>query len=364
MTDIIETLAQAAPTLLTQHGCTGLALAVLAGEQTDYRTFGFANVERAQPIATATRFHVCSISKAVATWGVMRLVDDGRLDLDAPVDDYLTRWHLPPGEFDNREVTARRLLSHTAGLPVEGYMGIAPGVTAPSIEAVLDGGAPPMDARQLVYAHTWGFDPATKHEPVRVKRRPGAAWSYSGGGYLLLDLLLEEITGMTAAAYLDRAVLEPLGLVNSTFADLDPATKDFAVPYDEAGEALPRYRYMHRCAGGMTADIRDLARFVAAEMNGPDAQTLLRPASYRSMFEPVIFAEHAGGMDFDMGLGHFLGRIHGVKFIQHSGGSAGWRSIYFAIPELRRGFAALLNSSAGNEVWQALARAWAGALTD
>ncbi len=364
MTPTMEAIERAAPALLQRHQCPGLALALLDGAATQFLTLGYANVERAEPISNATRFHVCSISKAVATWGVMRLVDAGRLDLDRPVDDYLTRWHLPPSDYDNRMVTARRLLSHTAGLPVEGYMGSPVDVPRRSIETILDGNSPEMDAQQLLYAHKWGFDPATKHQQVRVLRQPGEAFSYSGGGYLLLDLLVEELTGLDAAQYFDTAVLQPLGLEHSTFRDLDPDTPDYATPYDETGERLSRYRYRHRSAGAMTADIRDLARFVRTEMEGPSKQALLSTRSFDAMFERVIYAEQAGGLDFDMGLGHFLGTMRRHRFAQHSGGSAGWRSIYFVMPDIQRGFAALINSSAGNEVWQALAGIWAQDITD
>jgi CubicO group peptidase (beta-lactamase class C family) len=359
MKSTVEALALAAPGLLREYRCPGLALAVLADDDTELLTFGCADTGSGEQVTETTRFHACSISKAVATWGVMRLVDEGRLDLDRPVDDYLSRWHLPETEYDNRLVTVRRILSHTAGLPVEGYMGTPLDVPMRSIETILDGGSPPMDERQLRYAAKWGFDPATKHERIRVVRQPGEVFSYSGGGYLVLDLLLEEVTGVGAEAYLDAAVLTPLGLVDSTFEDLDPALPGYAVPYDEDGKALPRYRYRHRCAGAMSTTIRDLAKFVRAEMEGPSKQRLLSAASFNLMFEPVIYAEKAGGVDFDMGLGHFLGTLRGHRFVQHSGGSAGWRSIYFAMPELRRGFAALINSSAGNEVWQELASAWA-----
>ncbi len=361
MKELLAAIEASAPRLLEQYGCPGLAVALLEGGDTEFRTFGLADVERELAVTVATRFHVCSISKAVATWGVMRLVDEGRLDLDVPVDDYLTRWHLPPSEFDNREVTVRRILSHTAGLPVEGYSGIAPAVALPTIEAVLDGGSPPLDERLAQYARKWGMDPATKHERVRVVRKPGTVFSYSGGGYLVLDLLLEELTGMTAAQYLDDAVLAPLGLGSSTFHMIEPGP-GVAVPYDEDGAALPHYRVIHKTAGGMSADIRDLARFARAEFASPDAaqvgKGLLTRESFELMFERVMFAERAGGMDFDIGLGHFLGRLGRHRLVQHSGGSAGWRSIYFVLPDVQRGFAALINSSAGNEVWQALARTW------
>ncbi|XOV90596.1 MAG: serine hydrolase domain-containing protein [Pseudomonadota bacterium] len=358
MTDI----ANKTPQLLEAYACPGVAVAILQGDETFLHCDGMANLEESLPVTAETLFHFCSISKAVATWGVMRLVDEGKLDLDTPVDDYLSRWHLPPSEFDNAGVTVRRLLSHTAGLPVEGYTGAAPGLQLPTPIDILEGRSAPMDERQVAYSIKWGYDPETKHEAIRVKWPPGEKFSYSGGGYVLLDLLVEEVTGKSMPDYLAEAVLAPLGLDHASFHMLDDDTPNYARCYDESLQRLPLYRQPHFSAGSLSGDIRDLARFVRAEFARPGidepGQGIISPTSFRTIFEPVAFAETAGGMDFDIGLGHFLGELNGRRLAQHSGGSAGWRSIYFVIPETGQGFAALINGSGGNEVWQNLVGLW------
>ncbi len=365
---LTDSLSELFPELLETYSCPGIALAVLSGEDTYIRCGGLADLKNKRPVVPDTVFQACSISKAVAAWGILRLVDDGVIDLDTPVDDYLSRWHLPPSDFDNRAVTVRRLLSHTAGLPVEGYTGVSPEFPLPSSVDILEGRSAPMDDRQQAYARKWGFDPATKHEAIRVKWSPGEKWSYSGGGYVVLDLLIEEMTGSPAADYLDEAVLAPLGLTASTFrirADQDP---DHATGYDEQCEPLPRYRFPHCTAGGMTTTIEDLARFVRCEFDrsGVDepGRGVLSPAAFAEMFKPWIFAESAGGIDFHMGLGHFIANTDAGTLVQHSGGSTGWRSIYFALPASGQGFAVLINGSGGNEVWQQLSRRWFAALSE
>jgi CubicO group peptidase (beta-lactamase class C family) len=91
------------------------------------------------PVGRETLFQVASLSKWVTAWAVMTLVESGKIDLDAPVSRYLTRWHLPASEFDNDGVTVRRLLSHTAGLTDGlGFAGYPPGAEIPSLEATLD----------------------------------------------------------------------------------------------------------------------------------------------------------------------------------------------------------------------------------
>jgi CubicO group peptidase (beta-lactamase class C family) len=90
------------------------------------RGYGVADTASAAPVTEDTVFQATSISKPVTAWGVMKLVETGKLDLEASVEQYLTRWHLPPSQFDHRGVTIRRILSHTAGLSLHDYPGLSP----------------------------------------------------------------------------------------------------------------------------------------------------------------------------------------------------------------------------------------------
>ncbi len=138
------------------------------------------------PVAADTLFHVASVSKWITACAVMTLVKSGQVDLDAPVGTYLQRWSLPAGEHDADQVTVRRLLSHTAGLTDGlGHAGFAPGTPVQSIEASLTRAA--------------GASPGADG-PVRVGEAPGSGWRYSGGGYTLLQLVVEEVTGESFAA--------------------------------------------------------------------------------------------------------------------------------------------------------------------
>ncbi|MEQ1491323.1 MAG: serine hydrolase, partial [Terricaulis sp.] len=163
-----------------------------------------------EPVDRDTLFQVASLSKWVTAWGVMTLVDEGRIDLDAPISTYLTRWHLPDGAFDETQVTARRLLSHTAGLTDGlGYGGFTPGQTVQGLEDSLthaSDASPDADGR------------------VRVGAEPGENFLYSGGGYALLQLVIEEVSGEPFNDYMQRAVLSPLGMTRSTFVLPEGAT--------------------------------------------------------------------------------------------------------------------------------------------
>ena len=116
-----EEIDKKIPQLLEDFSISGAAVAIIEnGEVVLMKGYGYADIEKGIKVTEQTGFNIGSISNIVAAWGVMKLVQEGKLNLDAPVEKYLTRWHLPESEFDSDEVTIRRLLSHTAGLSQSG----------------------------------------------------------------------------------------------------------------------------------------------------------------------------------------------------------------------------------------------------
>jgi CubicO group peptidase (beta-lactamase class C family) len=115
----IEAADKSVPGALRAYNVPGLAVALIRnGAVVWMKGYGFADVASAKPIAPDTAFNVGSLSKTATAWGVMRLVERGKVELDQPVDAYLRGWRLPPSEFDAKQVTIRRVLSHTAGTTV------------------------------------------------------------------------------------------------------------------------------------------------------------------------------------------------------------------------------------------------------
>lgn len=206
-----------------------------------------------KPVSGGTLFQMASVSKWVAAWGVMTLVETGKVDLDAPVSRYLKRWTLPQGDFPNDQVTVRRLLSHTAGLTDDlGYCGFAPRSSLQPIEASLTGAADACPLRTGV---------------VRVGEEAGS-WRYSGGGYTLLQLLIEEVSGQPFADYMQRAVLVPLGMTRSTYRVGALGSADVAEFFDVDGRPALHYRYTAAAAASLYATANDIARFAQAHMAG------------------------------------------------------------------------------------------------
>jgi CubicO group peptidase (beta-lactamase class C family) len=209
-----------------------------------------------RPVDGDTLFQVASLSKWFTATAVMTLVEHGRVDLDAPVSRYVKRWKLPPSTFDNNGVTVRRLLSHTAGLTDDlGYRGFPPGQTPQSLPASLTHAADAMPMRE---------------GSVHVGIAPGTTWRYSGGGYTLLQLMIEDVTGERFSDYVRRTVLLPYGMTHSTFVDPDPAhLADF---YDADGRKAIHYKFTALGAASLYTSVDDLERFLQAQLTGPHGE--------------------------------------------------------------------------------------------
>jgi len=315
----------------------GVAIAVLReGEVAFVLGCGWANLETEEPVTPETVFNIGSISKCVAAWGLMELVERGTLVLDAPV--VTERWQLPPAEFDARGVTLERLLSHTAGLSLHGYPGFWPPVELPTLERSLSG-------------DTNGAG------DVRLEAAPGSRWKYSGGGYTLAQLLAEEASGRSFAEFLRTEVLLPLGMQSSAYSFGEPLLARSATPYDGDGTPLPRGGplFPELAAAGLQTTASDLARFARASLprfRGEDDPRVLEPETIERMQVAVAPGDAYG-------LGYQLETRLGVRLVGHGGANQGWIAYLRVAPETGDGLVLLTNSSAGNAVVAPLESAWA-----
>jgi len=243
---------------LEPHGDLAIAL-VSKGQVVDEHYSGLVDA-----VNRETVFPVASMSKWVTAVGVMQLAREGRINLDAPVARYLTRWTLSVSRFDLSGVTARRLLSHTAGLTDGlGFGNYRLDERVPSLEESLR--APRASTGQPT--------------AIIVGSEPGSHWQYSGGGYLILQLLVEEVTQQPFGAVMQRTVLDPLELSCSSF-ERTPSP-NIAEAYDAAGRTAPRFQYAAAGATGLSTCVRDMVRWVQAHVeHGPtpplDADLLRR----------------------------------------------------------------------------------------
>ncbi|MBT4522172.1 MAG: beta-lactamase family protein [Halieaceae bacterium] len=364
MTEFANYLDTYVPAKLGELNLPGAAIGLIENAQlVATRSYGFADRAAQKPLTENTLFQIASISKSVATWGIMTLVEQGKLDLDAPVSQYLTRWQLPESKFDNSAVTARLLLMHFAGTSLSGCGGTPYDKRWYTVDDILYGRTPPLDDRQEAYARQWKMDPDQYSKPVHLLHEPGTKFEYSGGGFSILELIIEELSGKDFTSYMNDEVLNPLGMNESSFEVQEEQLPNVAVPYNDALEAMPLYRINGKAAGGMYSSIVELSKFACAEMTGPAGEApgrgILLPESVAEMHRPDRYAETDMGMDFYTGLGHYVVNMGDIQAVQHTGGNPGWRTVYTIVPEKKLGFVCLINSAGGNDLWMDLIMQWA-----
>lgn len=180
-------------------GIPGVSIAVIYEGQLEWaKGYGMADSSENRPVTTETMFLAGSISKPVAALRAHQLAEQGVIHLDSNVNNYLSSWKLPENEFTTKEkVTTRRILNHTAGLTVWGFPGYDKGDTIPTVPEVLDGKG--------------------NTDAVRVYKEPGESWMYSGGGYTIMQLMITDLEGKSFPDIMQSQVLNPLGMISSTF---------------------------------------------------------------------------------------------------------------------------------------------------
>lgn len=194
-----------------------------------------------------TIFQVSSLSKIVSAVGIMKLVELGKINLDTPVSKYLKRWKLPPSEFDNEEVTVRRLLSHTAGLSDGlGYNGFT---NKDSIQTLEESLTKAKDA-----------DEGESGE-VKVGFEPGSKWQYSGGGFTLLQLLIEETSGQTFNDFMMDSLFLPLKMTSSSYILNDTLKNRLCEFYNSDKSTAPHFYYTSLAATSLYTSLSDLEIF-------------------------------------------------------------------------------------------------------
>jgi len=323
----------------------GVAVALVRqGRPTWSKGYGQADLKRGVAVTPDTVFQVGSISKTVTAWGVMRLVEQGRLNLETPVHRYLTRWHLPRSPFNADGVTIGRLLNHSAGLNSQDYSPIS-ARPLPSLEQSLSGESGGVNAR-----------PGT--DDVRITMEPGQQQSYSNGGYTLLQLVVEEVTGEPFASYMQREVLNPLGMNHSSFGWREELRALDATGYDVAGQAVPRSAFAEKAAGGLQTSANDLALFVAAGMTGPADEPagrgVLTPQSVATLLARQRLPDGSTAS-----LGYEVQTLpDGTYAAGHGGKNTGWRAEFLTLPDRREGIVIMTNSERLDGILGLTEQAW------
>jgi CubicO group peptidase (beta-lactamase class C family) len=288
----------------------GVSVAVIHDGKIEWaRGFGVARAG-GPPVTPDTLFQAASISKPVTAMAVLRLVQAGKLDLDADVNQYLKTWKVPSNSFTEKtKVTLRELLTHTAGLTVHGFPGYASDAPLPTIVQILNGEKP---------ANT---------PPIRVDIEPGKQWRYSGGGYVVAELLLQDVTGQPFAKLMHDTVLAPIGMSKSTYEQPLPKARmdEVAMAYRSLGEPVigGPHVYPEQAPAGLWTTPSDLARYaieVQKSLAGK-SNRVLSAAMVRQMLTPGL--NHQG-------LGPQAGGSAAHPYFTHGGANEGYRCNFVA----------------------------------
>jgi CubicO group peptidase (beta-lactamase class C family) len=288
----------------------GVSIAVIHDGKLEWaRGFGVMSLG-GPPVTDETLFQAASISKPVTTLAVLRLVQAGKLDLDADVNQYLKSWKVPDNEFTaQNKVTLRELLTHSGGVTVHGFRGYAVGEPLPSLIQILNGEPP---------ANNW---------PIRVDAIPGETWRYSGGGFVIVQQVVDDVTGVAFPKLMHDQVLDPLGMKHSTYQQPLPAKllAHAATPYRENGNPLPGgapFVYPELGPAGLWTTPSDLARFaIAIQAAATRRSRLIWAASVHDLLVAHIDEQALG-----LGVGGKTER----KYFTHGGANFGYRCMLVA----------------------------------
>lgn len=269
---------------MKETGVKGLSIAVIKNYQIHWaKGYGWADEASNNKVTNNTRFQAASISKSLNSMGILKLVEEKKIDPEADINTLLKSWQFPYDSNSGKtKINLYHLLSHSAGLGVHGFPGYQRGSKLPALQQILDGHSP---------ANT----PA-----VRSQFEAGTRLQYSGGGITISQLIIEDITGKRYHEYMSDAVLEPLGMTNSSFEQPVSDTFNLATGYYTNGKPVKgKYHiYPEQAAAGLWTTPTDLAKYIIEcqlTLKGA-SQKVLSTSMMQTRMTPVLGKESALGV--------------------------------------------------------------------
>ncbi|NFN94681.1 beta-lactamase family protein [Clostridium botulinum] len=296
--------------LIEEYNPQGTAIAVIEnGKITEVRNYGYSNIESKSLVNNETQFKIASISKSITSYAVMKLVDEGNLNLDEPINTYLTKWKIPDTEFDENKLTLRTLMSHTSGITGSNEIGYESPL--PTIEDTL------------------------KIRDIKLKREPGEVFEYSEfAGLGICQLIIEEVTGEKFDKYMEDEVFKKLGMNNTNY-DNEIGDNLLAVPYAGINKPIKVTPIVMNGGGGVSTTASDLAKFTIELIN-------YHNNGNGEMFKAQKNTESVGGK---YGLGIIPRELKNGKTVyEHNGTLTGWNAQMVMEPTSEDGIVILTNS--------------------
>jgi len=324
------TKAMKLPDRMQFYKAPAVSIAVINDGRFEWaRAYGTLEAGGKVPATVTTIFQAASLSKPVTAMAALSLVQQGKLDLDADVNGRLKSWRVPDSEFTKtQKVTLRRILSHSAGLTVPGFLGYPSDAPLPTLVQILDG-TPPANS-----------------QPIRVDMVPGTKFRYAGGGYVVLQQLLTDVSGKSFPDLLDQLVFKRLGLHHSSFLEPPPRlASDMAAGHLPDGQVIKggHFRNPELAPAGLWSTPTDLAKLVLEIQNslhGKSERVLSREMT-RKMLTPQI--ENSG-------LGLFVDGTDRARRFTHTGSNVGFKSYLVGYFDSGQGAVVMTNSENGAQL--------------
>lgn len=311
------------------YNIKGLSIAVVHDYKIEWaKGYGWADISENRLVTEKTLFQAASISKSLNAIGILELVQDKKLDLNADVNDYLRSWKFPyDAKSNNRKITVADLLSHTAGLNLHGFPGYEINDSIPTLIQILDGKSP------------------SNTEAIRSVREPGIEVAYSGGGITILQQIVEDITGEPYESYMQKNVLDPLGMSSSFFNQFPEKKymKYLATGYYLSGEEVTgkHHIYPEQAAAGLWTTPIDLCLSIIETQLSyiGKSDKVLSPEMTRLRLTPVMK---------DAALGVFVAEKGTTRYFNHNGGNTGFSCQLTACLDDGNGVVIMTNSDNGS----------------
>lgn len=327
-------------TVLENNAVPGVSVAIVVGDKIAWAEgIGLAEAGSKREVKADTLFQATALSKPVVALGVLRLVQDGVLELDTPVKKYVKSAQVP----GQNVVTLRQLLSHTSGLSGEGFAGYEAGQPTPTLAKIFMGERPANSG------------------PIVLEGTPGAKYKYSGGGYCVVQQVLIMTGKKPFPDTMQNVVLTPLAMKDSTYQQLLPAKlkSRAATAHNEAGKPVAGkwHVYPEMAAAGLWTTPSDLARFVIA-VQGSFAG---KPGAFlkQELARDMLKAQIENGP----GLGLFVAGDDESGRFSFTGINHGFRCSLLATKKPGTAVIIMTNSDNGDKLYEPIQELVTGALT-
>jgi CubicO group peptidase (beta-lactamase class C family) len=291
------------------------------------KQFGLANVNEKIPVTSESIFEACSMTKPMFAYVALKLVDDGKLELDKPLFNYLEEKFICENNYD-KLITARMILSHTSGLP------------------------------------NWRKGEEEREGPIPIYFKPGTHFSYSGEGMYYLQRAIEKITGESLNALSKRILFVPLGLTHTSFVWMTEIDSFISAGHDTAGNYLTRSKYAHaNSAYTLYTTPEEYAKFLI-EIMKPDRngnsflsdkmkEEMITPQIGVYIREPIDRPGNTLGLSVSWGLGWAIDSTASGKIVYHSGANrTGFRCYSQFNPAKGSGIVIMTNGLNGSDLWR------------